>query len=197
MAHEYDNVVTEWYVRLRPQFLNQMSSKYSHLTLADAENLYNDTFIAVYENIKNGRVKEDTSWSSYIMRIGMNLASKELRKAGKTDSLETDTTDDDLGPRKDRVARIRDILKNLPGEEEDEAPYKDPHAKAILADEIQHLSEPCRSIIYLASFTQLTMAEIAIRVGYKNADSTKAKRFQCMKYLKSRVNSICKREGII
>ena len=86
MAQEYEEIVRQWYVKLRPEFLRRLTAKYSGLSLEDAENLYQDTFIAVQENLMLGRVKEDTSWSSYIMTIGMNMASKEWRKIGKTDS---------------------------------------------------------------------------------------------------------------
>ena len=75
MAQNYEDIVREWYTRLRPEFLRRLTAKYSSLSLYDAENLYQDTFIAVQENLMLGRVKEDTSWSSYIMTIGMNMAS--------------------------------------------------------------------------------------------------------------------------
>lgn len=59
---------------LAAEFLRRLTAKYSGLTLYDAENLYQDTFLAVHENIQSGRVREDTSWKSYIMTIGLNLA---------------------------------------------------------------------------------------------------------------------------
>ena len=86
MAQEYEELVRQWYNRLRPEFLRRLTAKYSGLSLYDAEDLYQDTFIAVQENLMLGRIKEDTSWSSYIMTIGMNMASKAWRKIGKTDS---------------------------------------------------------------------------------------------------------------
>ena len=86
MAQDYEEIVRQWYNRLRPEFLRRLTAKYSGLSLYDAENLYQDTFLAVQENLMRGRIKENTSWSSYIMTIGLNLASKEWRKAGITDS---------------------------------------------------------------------------------------------------------------
>ena len=66
---------------MRYQYLKKVNSgnhTYTKhiLSLYDAENLYQDTFIAVQENLMLGRIKEDTSWSGYIMTIGMNMASK-------------------------------------------------------------------------------------------------------------------------
>ena len=56
MAQNYEDIVREWYTRLRPEFLRRLTAKYSSLSLYDAENLYQDTFIAVQENLMRGRI---------------------------------------------------------------------------------------------------------------------------------------------
>ena len=94
MEHNYEEIVREWYNRLRPEFLRRLTARYSSLTLYDAENLYQDAFLAVQKNIMEGRVRENTSWSSYIMTIGMNLANHEMRGVGLTDSIDDGYTDD-------------------------------------------------------------------------------------------------------
>lgn len=119
MAQDYEEIVRQWYNRLRPEFLRRLTAKYSGLSLYDAENLYQDTFIAVQENMMLGRVKEDTSWSSYIMTIGMNMASKAWRKLGKTDSTDEGfyCEEDDSGSKVAR--RVEELLKTLPEDEGD------------------------------------------------------------------------------
>lgn len=69
MAHNYEDIVRDWYNRLRPAFLRRLTQQYPSLTLGDAENLYQDTFIAIYDNLLADRVRQDTSWDSYIMTI--------------------------------------------------------------------------------------------------------------------------------
>ena len=142
MAQEYEEIVRQWYNRLRPEFLRRLTAKYSGLSLYDAENLYQDAFIAVQENLQQGRIKEDTSWNSYIMTIGMNMASKAWRKIGKTDSADEgfDNDEDDSGSKIAR--RVEELLKTLPDDEGEKPLYKDPEAQSLLGNELIHTPEP-------------------------------------------------------
>ena len=178
MAQNYEDIVREWYTRLRPEFLRRLTAKYSSLSLYDAENLYQDTFIAVQENLMRGRIKEDTSWSNYIMTIGMNLASKAWRKIGKTDSTD-EGFDDDTGSKTAR--KVQELLKALPDDEDEKPLYKNEEALSLLGTELTHTPEP--------------MDEIAEEIGYRNATTAKAKKSQCMTDLIKRVADALRRAG--
>lgn len=195
MAQNYEEIVRKWYNRLRPEFLRRLTARYSGLTLDEAENLYQDTFMAVHENMMLGRVKEDTSWSSYIMTIGMNMASKAWRKLGKTDSTdeEFDNEGGDTGSK--TALRVQELLKTLPDDEEENSLYKNAEAQSILGDELIHTPEPCGSIIRLFYYEDLSMEEIADEISYKNASTAKAKKSQCMKDLIKRVTDALRRAG--
>lgn len=195
MAQNYEDIVRDWYNRLRPEFLRRLTAKYSGLSLYDAENIYQDTFIAIQENLMRGRIKEDTSWSSYIMTIGMNLASKEWRKVGKIDSADKGFDDDEPGSNTAR--KVEDYLKTLPDGEEELPLYQNPEAQALLGDELTHTPEPCGSLIILFYYDNLSMDEIAERIGYKNATTAKSKKSQCMKDLIRRVKDSLLRAGIL
>lgn len=194
MAQNYEDIVREWYNRLRPEFLRRLTAKYSGLTLYDAENLYQDAFLAVHENLLHGRIKEDTSWSSYIMTIGLNLASKEWRRIGKIDS--TDEGFEDVEESQSNTARkVEELLKSLPESEGETPLYRDIEAQALLGDAISHTPEPCGSIIRLFYYEDLSMDEIAEEIGYKNATTAKAKKSQCMSDLIKRVTEALNRAG--
>lgn len=173
MAQNYEDIVREWYNRLRPAFMRKLSLQFPSLSLGDAENVYQDTFIAVFDNIQNGRVKEDTAWQSYIMTIGMNLAYKALRKISITDSLngEEDKPEDEI-PMSDNI-----------------------EVQAVLGNELSHTPEPCATIVRLFYYENLSMEEIAEEVGYKNAQTAKAKKSQCMTDLIRRVTDALNRAG--
>lgn len=194
MTQNYEDIVRQWYHRLRPEFLRRLTAKYSGLTLYDAENLYQDAFLAVHENLLQGRIKEDTSWSSYIMTIGLNLASKEWRRVGKTDSTD-EGFDDDEAARTNTARKVEDLLKSLPESEDDIPLYKDVEAQAILGDTITHTPEPCASIIRIFYNHDWSMEEIAEEVGLKNAQTAKAKKSQCMNDLIKRVTDALNRAG--
>lgn len=195
MAQNYEDIVRDWYNRLRPEFLRRLTAKYSGLSLYDAENIYQDTFIAIQENLMRGRIKEDTSWSSYIMTIGMNLASKEWRKVGKIDSADKGFDDDE--PESNTARKVEDYLKTLPDGEDELPLYQNPEAQALLGDELTHTPEPCGSLIILFYYDNLSMDEIAERIGYKNATTAKSKKSQCMKDLIRRVKDSLLRAGIL
>ena len=192
MSQNYEDIVYEWYTRLRPEFLRRLTAKFSGLSLYDAENLYQDTFIAVQENLMRGRIKEDTSWSNYIMTIGMNLASKAFGKSGQTDSAD-EGFDDDTGSK--TAHKVQELLQALPDDEDEKPLYKNEKALSLLGNELTHTPEPCGSIIRLFYYEDMPMDEIAKEIGYRNATTAKAKKSQCMTDLIKRVADALRRAG--
>ncbi len=194
MGQNYEDIVRDWYNRLHPEFLRRLTARYSGLSLYDAENLYQDTFIAIQENLMRGRIKEDTSWSIYIMTIGMNLASHAWRQVGQTDSIDEQDSDDDDAPSK-TARKVEDLLKTMPDDSDSVAFSKDPEVLAVLGDELNHTPEPCNSIIKSYYFGGLSMDEIAEEIGYKNATTAKAKKNTCMNDLILRLTTALRRLG--
>ena len=115
MDHNYEDIVRNWYNRLRPAFLRRLTQQYPSLRLGDAENLYQDTFIAIYDNLLANRVRPDTSWNSYIMKIGLNLAKKAMRILGATDNIGSD--DDDENCKNSTAHKVDLLLKSMPEDE--------------------------------------------------------------------------------
>lgn len=195
MDNNYEDIVRDWYNRLRPDFLRSLCGKFPALTLGDAENLYQDTFLAIYENLKEGRIKDNTIWRNYILTIGLNLANKEMRKVGITDSYDGDVENEDDEMPSRIVRKVTDILKELP---EEETPlYKNLDAQALLGKELSHTPNPCQSIIRLFYYYNQDMGQIATAVGMKNAATAKSKKSQCMKDLVQRVKKSLLDAGII
>ena len=155
MAQNYEDIVRDWYLKLQTPFLRQLTSKYPALTIFDAENIYQDTFLAVQNNLLEGRIKEDTSWSSYIMTIGLNMASKAYRKIGKTDSADDGFDNDGEGSKSKTAREVEKLVKNL---SEEETPlYENEEALSLLGDELTHTPEPCGSIIRLFYYTNMSI----------------------------------------
>lgn len=197
MEQNYEEIVREWYNRLRPEFLRRLTEKYSSFTLYDAENLYQDAFIAVQKNLMEGRVKENTSWSSYILTIGMNLASHEYRKIGKLDSTDRGVEDDEGEVFSSTALKVEQKMQELFGDEDEMPLYKNPEAQALLGEELAHTPEPCNSIITLYYYSDYSMDEIAQEIGYKNSTTAKSKKSQCMKDLVKRVKASFLRAGFM
>lgn len=187
MAQNYEDIVRDWYNRLRPEFLRRLTARYSGLTLYDAENLYQDTFIAIQENLMQGRIKENTSWSSYIMTIGMNMASKAWRKLGKTDSTDEGYNDENEHAGAINTQKLEEKIREISDDDEDSI-YKNEEALSLLSQEMSSIPELCRKIIFFFYANKdMSMDDIAEEFGLKNADTAKAKKSQCMKTLIERV----------
>lgn len=190
MAHNYEDIVRDWYNRLRPVFLRRLTQQYPSLTLGDAENLYQDTFIAIYDNLLADRVRQDTSWDSYIMTIGLNLANKAMRKLSVTDNI---GGEDDENCKNATAHKVESLLKSMP---EDEISLSDNlEVQSLLGNELTHTPEPCASIIRYFYYEGMSMDEIADEIGYRNAQTAKAKKSQCMTDLIKRVTDALNRAG--
>ncbi len=171
MAHNYEDIVRDWYNRLRPAFLKRLTQQYPSLTLGDAENLYQDTFIAIYDNLLADRVRQDTSWDSYIITIGLNLANKAMRKLSVTDNI--GSVGDDENCKNTTAHKVELLLKSMP---EDEISLSDNlEVQSLLGNELTHTPEPCASIIRYFYYESMSMDEIADEIGYRNAQTAKAK----------------------
>lgn len=198
MEESYEDIVRKWYKKLRPNFIDCLMDKYkgSKMRLEDAENIYQDVFIAIYDNIEKGNIREHTSWSSYIMTIGLNMATKKYRGYNKTVALtEKDSSDDEESSEILAKEVVKEIQK-LSSEEPEL--YQDPEAQALLGEELIHTPEPCASIIRYTYFSGLKDKEITEELDkYNSAQAVKAKRYQCMKDLIYRVKLSLYHAGII
>ena len=184
MKETYEDIVRKWYNKVRPMFVNTLRKRFSQLDYDTIENLYQDAFLAVYENLQAGRVREDTSWSSYIIQIGIYLATKELRHSGITDSIYESGGDNEEGHQQSsRTVEL--LLSQLTTE--DESLYQTVNALSLLGEELNYTPEPCNSIIRLFYYDDMSMEEIAVAVNFKNATTAKSKKSQCMKTLIERV----------
>ena len=192
MKETYEDIVREWYNKVRPLFVNTLKKRFTSLSYDDIEDLYQQAFLAVHDNLQAGRVREDTSWSSYIIQIGLNLASKDMRHLVKTDSIDSSSVCDEDG-----VTALQRQVENLlaVNASSDKSAYADADVQKVLGEELGFTPEPCSTIIRLFYFDNMSMEDIAIAVNMKNSATAKSKKHQCMKTLKDRVKRALARIG--
>lgn len=193
MEENFEDIVRKYYNRLREPFVRKLTRQYPSMRLDAAEDLYQEAFIAVQDNIQRGKVRPDTDWNAYILTIGLNMASKEQRHGGTTDPFNA-MYDDDKEDGNNRLARkVEDIIKEMP--EDEVALCNNPEVLSRLGNELDHTPEPCGKIIRLFYYTDATMEDIAEETGLKNAQTAKAKKSQCMTDLINRVTEALRRAG--
>ena len=193
MEENFEDIVRKYYNRLREPFVRKLTRQYPSMRLDAAEDLYQEAFIAVQDNIQRGKVRPDTDWNAYILTIGLNMASKEQHHGGITDPFDA-MYDDDKEDGNNRLARkVEEIIKEMP--EEEAALCNNPEVLSRLGNELDHTPEPCGKIIRSFYYTDATMADIAEETGLKNAQTAKAKKSQCMTDLINRVTEALRRAG--
>ncbi len=193
MEENFEHIVRKYYNRLREPFMRKLTRQYPAMRLDTAEDLYQEAFIAVQDNIQRGKVRPNTEWNAYILTIGLNMASKEQRHRGITDPFDS-MYDDDKEDGNNRLARkVEEIIMEMPGEEA--ALCNNPEVLSRLGNELNHTPEPCGKIIRLFYYTDASMEDIAEETGLKNAQTAKAKKSQCMTDLINRVTDVLRRAG--
>lgn len=194
MNESYEEVVRRWYNTLKPLFQNVLRSEYNSLSSDEIEDLYQDSFIAVYENLQKGTIQEHVTWKSYIIQIGINQASIKMRHKVRTESLDMMFSYDkqDYSLQTNRIDAILHEYANV-----DESLYKTEEVVKVLGDELQFIPEPCSTIIRLFYYDKMSMDDITVAVNLKNANTTKSKKSQCMKGFVSRVKKTLMVLGLI
>lgn len=173
--------------------MRKLTRNYPSMRLDIAEDLYQEAFLAVQDNLQKGKVRENTDWNAYILTIGFNMASKDYRRSGITDNFATTENKDEDAGNSSLFQRVETLLKEMP--EEDVALCNNIEVLSNLGNELDHTPEPCAKIIRLYYYSDASMEEIAEETGLKNAQTAKAKKSQCMSDLIRRVTEALRRAG--
>lgn len=193
MEENFDNIVRKYYSRLKEPFLRRLTRKYPEMRLAQAEDLYQEAFLAVQDNIKREKVRPDTNWNAYILTIGMNMASKEQREGGRTTPFGSGIPDDEEDGGNRLLRKVEDIIKDMP--EEEVALCKNEEVLSCLADELQHSPGLCEKIIRLYYYGGASTAEIAEETGLKNSRTVISTKNRCMNDLTKRITKALRNAG--
>ncbi|MFZ6050572.1 RNA polymerase sigma factor [Halocola ammonii] len=165
------DLLDQIYLENRDPFLNWITKGFS-LNTDEAADLYQDSVIAFFENVRKGKLtKLSVNLQTYLFSIGKNLALKlhrnkaQLHKHEGSIRVESADVEDPFAG--DDDARIK-AVKMAFGE----------------------MDEPCNSILKRYYYFRQSMTEIAEALDYKNADTVKSQKSRCMKHLKQMVKNV-------
>ncbi len=159
------------------EILNALYKKYYHLVLklvvnnsgnSDlAQDLYQETIIAVYENIQKPQFQLNCQLQTYIYSIAKRLWLKQLKKNGNTYLFKEDEEND-----------LIDVTEDVGFYIEKETNIRKMNSSLAL------LGEPCKTLIQDFYVNKRSMDEIAEKFGYTNADNAKTQKYKCLQRLK-------------
>lgn len=155
-----DEIFKKVYLTYQTEFVHWLCGKY-RLNAHQSTEIYQGAVVRMYDNVVTGKLTTLTSnLKTYLFAIGKNMALEHNRKQKK--------------------ARI---LPNILAQHlEDDGVSLDPLFE-IMYHALNHLGEPCKTVIEKHYFSGLSSDELAREMGYKNANTAKTKKFKCLQKL--------------
>lgn len=123
----------------------------------EARDVYQDALVVFWQKARSGNLVLTSKISTYVYSICQNLWRKEL-----------------------------DRKKRLSNEEKDSAESLDldgPEREKIIARCMEQLGETCRKVLMYYYFDEMSMQEIADKLGFANTDTAKTKKYKCKQKL--------------
>jgi len=126
-------------------------------TEEEARDVYQDALVVFWQKARSGNLVMTAKMSTYIYSICQNLWRKEL-----------------------------DRKKRLSNEEKDGSHSMDldsPEREKIIAKCLDQLGETCKKVLMYYYFEEMSMQEIAEKLGFANTDTAKTKKYKCKQKL--------------
>jgi len=165
-----EQVLCEFYAKYRNNFLSYAIKRYN-LNIEILKEVYQDAILAIRNNIVNERLCVFTCHPrTYLFEVCNHLIGKELRKNKREvpfpEHLEYTCADDN-----------ENIHSKMEISERQE----------IIRQEMKKLGDKCFQLLYLFYFEKKRMEEIAEILHYRNVDSAKSSKHNCMQRLKENI----------
>lgn len=178
------------------RFLSEERSKvfaYLHKAFnmedADLEDIFQEASMALYLNIKEGKLSQLTSsLSTYFLRICINQTLKFLSKKKRTVPLFDESS---VIRKNEFLADKIDTLYHW--STEDQSQEEQSYRERIVYAVIESLPETCRNIFHGYYWNNLTPSVIADMFGFANANSVKTQKYKCVSKFKQKYHELIRR----
>ncbi|MDN4165109.1 RNA polymerase sigma factor [Cytophagales bacterium LB-30] len=158
------------YTDKRGEFIRWLYKEFG-MAEEEAVDIYQAAFVILYENIMQGKTNTvSSSPATYVFGIGKNLALKKFKSNER---------------HLNHQQRIQWYL-----EEEGVADPEVPDNTKQVAQALEQLKEPCKSLLSLFYYDNLSIEQISQRLQYKNKEVVKSQKVRCLAYLKEKLVSI-------
>jgi RNA polymerase sigma factor (sigma-70 family) len=134
-------------------------------TQDDAEDMLQEALVILWERVQNGRYEHTAKINTFVFATVRNMWLRRLARARR--EVATDMGSD---PTPDNNKSALDEMI-----ETEEA--------TLVSSALNKLGDPCRKLLLLYYWEELSMDEIAGLMGFANADTVKSKKYQCKKAL--------------
>lgn len=156
------------------------------LSIEDSEDIFNDSFITLNNNIQDGKLDNLTSSiSTYFIGICKNKAKEFLRSKNKVVNLSYDPGIKEQNTFLDD--KVESIL--MLESDNDIARRK---KEEIVRDVVRDLPSPCNELLWGFYRDGLSMKQLAEKFNYKSESSVKVTKHRCCEKFRERFNKLVK-----
>jgi|WetSurMetagenome_2_1015567.scaffolds.fasta_scaffold18184_4 RNA polymerase sigma factor (sigma-70 family) len=135
----------------------------------DAEDVLQEALVAFWEKVHSGSFEYQAKLSTYIYTIAKNIWLRRLirqRRELHSTSDEFETATEDANPQEELEENER---------------------ITAVQEAMEQIGNPCRDLLLLYYWEERSMEEIAVKLGFANANTVKSKKYQCKKVLEKMV----------
>ena len=179
-----DKEVSRIYRELKAGFFAFIHVTIPTLSHEECEEIYNDSFMALCENISSGKLQSLTcSLQTYINQIGKNKSINVLRRK---DCLQ-------ILPNYE-IPGSGDYL-NIAIDEDDKIATSRQEEIYQLVKQMEN--ETCRKLLFGFYWHHYTMEMLAELLGFKSSDVAKTQKNRCFTKLRNAATAIFRQKGLI
>jgi RNA polymerase sigma factor (sigma-70 family) len=126
-------------------------------TEEEARDIYQDALIVFWQKATSGNLVLTSKMSTYVYSICQNLWRKELDRKKRLSNEERDTA----------------VMPDMDSAEKEK----------IIARCMDQLGDTCKKVLMYYYFEEMSMQDIAEKLGFANTDTAKTKKYKCKKKL--------------
>lgn len=131
----------------------------------DAEDVLQESVIILWERVRSGRFEQNAKLSTFLYGVAKNVWSRRRMKKFREPA--SDFENDEIGS--DERSALDAMI--------------DSERSRTVADAMERLGEPCRTLLTLYYWEEHSQEEIAAEMGFANAATVKSKKYTCKKML--------------
>jgi len=132
----------------------------------DADDVFQETVIAFIDIVKKGKYRKEASIKTFLVSVARNIWLNEMKKRQQSDKRD----------KKFEIGRGKE-------EEDISEQIGDLEKKKQLRDLLYQLGEPCKTILTLFYYENLSMKEMLSHLPYENEQVVRNKKYKCLQQL--------------
>lgn len=177
MEHDEEKATAKLLKENRQYFLTYMNHNFQNIPSQDAESIYTDSIVEVWEQVKRGKLTRENltvDIKTYIVAIGkvkaMHYLSERKMILPFTHVFTPDSGEYDTS-----------VIDNLSATIPD---YGNSIDRSRVRELLEKIDQKCRRLLELFAVAGASMEAIAIQLKLKNANAAKTQKYRCTSALK-------------